>query len=100
MGGRGDLLVQEVYGLELGSIPLEGARLCRKFCLRFVRNLRSYHVTKNGYEKTPIIFVQVPQLPKDALVEWQFAVHTGRRVTPVLNDDEELEVVGQYQSCK
>lgn len=42
----------------------------------------------------------MPQLPKDALVEWQFAVHTGRRVTPVLNDDEEDPVVSRHQCCK
>ncbi|KAJ9099957.1 hypothetical protein QFC21_003965 [Naganishia friedmannii] len=54
------------------------------------------HAKTNGYSNTPITFIQVPQLPKGALVEWQFAVHTGRRVTPVIHDDEEIPVTFEH----
>ncbi|KAJ9126479.1 hypothetical protein QFC24_002222 [Naganishia onofrii] len=54
------------------------------------------HAKTNGYSKTPVAFIQVPQLPKGALVEWQFAVHTGRRVTPVIHDDEEIPVTCKH----
>lgn len=64
-----------------------------------VRLSATHALCQNGYSQTPILFVQVPQLPKGALVEWQFAVHTGRRVTPVIHDDEELPVTHEYKNC-
>jgi hypothetical protein len=67
---------------------------------RFAKELIFALELQNGYSKTPVAFIQVPQLPKGALVEWQFAVHTGRRVTPVIHDDEEIPVTCKHDQCE
>lgn len=41
-------------------------------------------------ENVPTLFLGVPELPKNALVEKQVVVHTGR--FNVLNEDDEFEV--------
>lgn len=99
MGRRSDLLVRQVGRSVCSTISLGSACHHSKYVERFWRGATD-QLVQNGYSQAPILFVQVPQLPKGALVEWQFAVHTGRRVTPVIHDDEELPVTHEYQTCE